>query len=72
LLSLWVASVFLRWWYLQAGMMVGGQESPRGGGTQQDGPISPLLTNILLDDLGSKIECRGHAFCRSADDFTIT
>jgi RNA-directed DNA polymerase len=57
--------------YLQAGMMVGGVVSPRGEGTPQGGPLSPLLSNILLDDLDTELERRGHAFCRYADDFTI-
>ena len=57
--------------YLQAGMMAGGVESPRGEGTPQGGPLSPLLSNILLDDLDRELERRGHAFCRYADDFTI-
>jgi len=57
--------------YLQAGMMAGGVVSPRGEGTPQGGPLSPLLSNILLDDLDKELERRGHAFCRYADDFTI-
>jgi len=57
--------------YLEAGMMVGGMVSPRAEGTPQGGPLSPLLSNILLDDLDSELERRGHAFCRYADDFTI-
>jgi len=57
--------------YLQAGMMVGGVVSPRGEGTPQGSPLSPLLSNILLDDLDTELERRGHTFCRYADDFTI-
>ena len=57
--------------YLQAGMMAGGVVSPRGEGTPQGGPLSPLLSNILLDELDTELERRGHAFCRYADDFTI-
>jgi RNA-directed DNA polymerase len=57
--------------YLEAGMMVGGVVSPRGEGTPQGSPLSPLLSNILLDELDSELEYRGHAFCRYADDFTI-
>jgi len=54
--------------YLQAGLMIGGVVSPRTEGTPQGGPLSPLLSNILLDDLDKELEKRGHAFCRYADD----
>ena len=54
--------------YLQAGLMVGGVVSPRTEGTPQGGPLSPLLSNILLDDLDKELEKRGHTFCRYADD----
>nr|WP_244148073.1 group II intron reverse transcriptase/maturase [Syntrophobacter fumaroxidans] len=57
--------------YLQAGSMVGGVVSPRTEGTPQGGPLSPLLSNILLDDLDKELEQRGHAFCRYADDCNI-
>jgi RNA-directed DNA polymerase len=57
--------------YLQAGLMVGGVVSPRMEGTPQGGPLSPLLSNILLDDLDRELEERGHAFCRYADDCNI-
>jgi RNA-directed DNA polymerase len=57
--------------YLQAGTMAGGVESPRQEGTPQGGPLSPLLSNILLDDLDKDLERRGHAFCRYADDCNI-
>jgi len=57
--------------YLQAGTMAGGVESPRQEGTPQGGPLSPLLSNILLDDLDKELERRGHAFCRYADDCNI-
>ena len=57
--------------YLQAGMMDGGVVSPREAGTPQGGPLSPLLSNILLDDLDKELERRGHAFCRYADDCNI-
>lgn len=57
--------------YLQAGLMVGGVVSPRTEGTPQGGPLSPLLSNILLDDLDKELEERGHAFCRYADDCNI-
>ena len=57
--------------YLQAGVMEGGVVSPRTEGTPQGGPLSPLLSNILLDDLDKELEKRGHAFCRYADDCNI-
>jgi len=57
--------------YLQAGMMEGGIVSQRTEGTPQGGPLSPLLSNILLDDLDKELERRGHAFCRYADDCNI-
>jgi RNA-directed DNA polymerase len=57
--------------YLQAGLMIGGVVSPRTEGTPQGGPLSPLLSNILLDDLDKELEARGHAFCRYADDCNI-
>ena len=57
--------------YLQAGTMAGGVTSPRQEGTPQGGPLSPLLSNILLDDLDRELERRGHAFCRYADDCNI-
>ncbi len=57
--------------YLQAGLMVGGAVSPRTEGTPQGGPLSPLLSNILLDDLDKELERRGHAFCRYTDDSNV-
>jgi len=57
--------------YLQAGIMEGGVVSPRREGTPQGGPLSPLLSNILLDDLDRELERRGHKFCRYADDCNI-
>lgn len=57
--------------YLQAGMMEAGLVSPRREGTPQGGPLSPLLSNILLDDLDKELERRGHSFCRYADDCNI-
>ena len=57
--------------YLQAGMMAGGVTNPRTEGTPQGGPLSPLLSNILLDDLDKELERRGHKFCRYADDCNI-
>jgi len=57
--------------YLRAGVMDGGVTSPTDEGTPQGGPLSPLLSNILLDDLDKELERRGHAFCRYADDCNI-
>ena len=57
--------------YLRAGAMAGGVETQRRQGTPQGGPLSPLLSNILLDDLDRELERRGHAFCRYADDCNI-
>jgi RNA-directed DNA polymerase len=57
--------------YLQAGMMTGGVTNPRTEGTPQGGPLSPLLSNILLDELDKELERRGHKFCRYADDCNI-
>ena len=57
--------------YLQAGMMAGGIVSPRSEGTPQGGPLSPLLSNVLLDELDKKLERRGHRFVRYADDCNI-
>ena len=57
--------------YLQAGIMEGGLVSQPTMGTPQGGPLSPLLSNILLDDLDKELERRGHRFCRYADDVNI-
>lgn len=57
--------------YLQAGMMEGGLVSPRTEGTPQGGPLSPLLSNVLLDDLDRELERRGHRFVRYADDCNV-
>lgn len=57
--------------YLEAGMMAEGMVSPRTEGTPQGGPLSPLLSNILLTELDRELERRGHAFCRYADDCNI-
>jgi len=57
--------------YLEAGMMADGIVSPRTEGTPQGGPLSPLLSNILLTTLDRELEGRGHAFCRYADDCNI-
>ncbi len=57
--------------YLEAGMMAEGTVSPRTQGTPQGGPLSPLLSNVLLTALDRELERRGHAFCRYADDCNI-
>ena len=57
--------------YLQAGMMEGGIVSPRTEGTPQGGPLSPLLSNVLLDELDKELERRGHRFVRYADDCNV-
>ena len=57
--------------YLQAGLFEGGLISPRTEGTPQGGPLSPLLSNILLDELDKELEKRGHCFCRYADDANV-
>jgi RNA-directed DNA polymerase len=57
--------------YLRSGVMAGGLVSPRSRGTPQGGPLSPLLSNILLDDLDQELERRGHRFVRYADDCNI-
>jgi RNA-directed DNA polymerase len=57
--------------YLQAGIMVEGIKIRSEVGTPQGGPLSPLLANILLDDLDKELERRGHRFCRYADDCNI-
>jgi RNA-directed DNA polymerase len=57
--------------YLQAGIMEGGIVSPRSQGTPQGGPLSPLLSNILLDELDKELEQRGHRFVRYADDCNV-
>ena len=57
--------------YLEAGMMSEGIVNARTEGTPQGGPLSPLLSNILLTDLDRELERRGHRFCRYADDCNI-
>lgn len=57
--------------YLNAGVMEGGLVSPTEEGTPQGGPLSPLLSNIVLDDLDKELERRGHRFARYADDCNI-
>ena len=57
--------------YLSAGVMIGGLSQPTVKGTPQGGPLSPLLSNILLDAIDWELVNRGHAFCRYADDCNI-
>lgn len=57
--------------YLESGMIADGIETARKQGTPQGGPLSPLLSNILLNDLDTELERRGHKFCRYADDCNI-
>lgn len=57
--------------YLKSGIMSEGIEVQREKGTPQGSPLSPLLSNILLDDLDKELERRGHSFCRYADDANI-
>jgi RNA-directed DNA polymerase len=57
--------------FLQAGLMQDGVCVAREEGTPQGGPLSPLLSNLLLDDLDQLLESRGHRFCRYADDCNI-
>ena len=57
--------------FLEAGLMTDGVVSPRTAGTPQGGPLSPLLSNVLLDDLDKELERRGHCFCRYADDCNV-
>lgn len=57
--------------YLQAGVMINGVISITEEGTPQGGPLSPLLSNIVLDELDKKLEERGHKFVRYADDCNI-
>jgi group II intron reverse transcriptase/maturase len=57
--------------YLQSGVMIGGLVHQRLKGTPQGSPLSPLLSNIVLDELDKELEKRGHQFVRYADDFSI-
>jgi group II intron reverse transcriptase/maturase len=57
--------------YLEAGVLADGVVIERHEGTPQGGPLSPLLANILLDEMDRELERRGHAFCRYADDIQI-
>ena len=57
--------------YLTSGIMEGGVISTRSEGTPQGSPLSPLLSNIVLDELDKELEKRGHAFVRYADDVSV-
>lgn len=57
--------------FLEAGVMEGGLVSQHTEGTPQGGPLSPLLSNILLDELDKELEQRGHRFVRYADDCNV-
>lgn len=57
--------------FLEAGMLQHGVCMDRHEGTPQGGPLSPILANLLLDDLDKELERRGHRFCRYADDCNI-
>jgi len=57
--------------FLKAGMLEGGLETQRIKGTPQGGPLSPLLSNIILDELDKELERRGHSHVRYADDLIV-
>ena len=57
--------------YLEAGIMANGVVVERHEGTPQGGPLSPLLANVLLDEVDKELERRGHAFVRYADDCNV-
>jgi len=57
--------------YLQAGIMANGVVTERSEGTPQGGPLSPLLANVLLDEVDKDLERRGHRFARYADDCNV-
>jgi RNA-directed DNA polymerase len=57
--------------YLNAGIMHGGVVIDRSEGTPQGGPLSPLLANVLLDEVDRELESRGHRFVRYADDCNV-
>lgn len=57
--------------YLQVGIMAGGVVMDRSEGTPQGGPLSPLLANVLLDEVDQDLQRRGHRFARYADDCNV-
>src|SRR6266705_592070 len=57
--------------YLEAGVMVDGIRQPTAEGTPQGSPLSPILSNIMLDDLDRELWTRGHRFVRYADDLRV-
>ena len=57
--------------YLEAGIMANGVVMERYEGAPQGGPLSPMLANVLLDEVDKELEKRGHAFCRYADDCNV-
>ncbi len=57
--------------YLQSGILINGVVTKNEDGTPQGGPLNPLLSNIMLDELDKEIEKRGHKFCRYADGCNI-
>ncbi len=57
--------------YLEAGMMINGVVTERQEGTPQGGPLSPLMANVLLDEVDKELEKRGHVFVRYADDCNV-
>lgn len=57
--------------YLNAGIMDGGVVTERHQGTPQGGPLSPLLANVLLDEVDKALEARGYSFARYADDCNV-
>ena len=57
--------------YLEAGILVNGVKVDRHEGTPQGGPLSPLLANVLLDEVDKELEKRGHCFVRYADDANV-
>ena len=57
--------------YLNAGVLANGVVTERDEGTPQGGPLSPLLANVLLDEVDKELERRGHAFVRYADDLNV-
>ncbi|HHX12855.1 MAG TPA: group II intron reverse transcriptase/maturase [Clostridiales bacterium] len=57
--------------YLTSGIMINGIKTSNKEGTPQGGPLSPLLSNIMLDEVDKELEERGHKFCRFADDCNV-